>query len=123
MAIELTALWQHADNIVGGNPRDDKQIFINDQGGIADRSGLGFFKRHFSSSARMEENHATLQAFWDAIAANPKAAAEFRAGKESAINGLKGPVMKASQGKANPRLVDEIIRRLLAPAQPSAPDL
>ena len=77
MAIELTALWQHADNIVGGNPRDDKQIFINDQGGIADRSGLGFFKRHFSSSARMEENHATLQAFWDAIAANPKYQAQL----------------------------------------------
>jgi len=50
----------------------------------------------------------------DAIAANAKAAEEFRAGKESAINGLKGPVMKASKGKANPKLVDETLRRLLA---------
>ncbi len=50
----------------------------------------------------------------DAIAANAKAAAEFRAGKESAINGLKGPVMKASRGKANPRDVDATLRRLLA---------
>jgi aspartyl-tRNA(Asn)/glutamyl-tRNA(Gln) amidotransferase subunit B len=50
----------------------------------------------------------------DAIAANAKAAEEFRAGKDSAINGLKGPVMKAAKGKANPKLVDETLRRLLA---------
>ncbi len=50
----------------------------------------------------------------DAIAANPKAAEEFRAGKESAINGLKGPVMKAAKGKVNPKLVDETLRRVLA---------
>lgn len=50
----------------------------------------------------------------EAIAANAKAADEFRAGKESAINGLKGPVMKAAKGKANPKLVDETLRRVLA---------
>ena len=50
----------------------------------------------------------------DAIAANPKALAEFKAGKESAINAFKGPVMKAAKGKANPKLVDETLRRLLA---------
>jgi aspartyl-tRNA(Asn)/glutamyl-tRNA(Gln) amidotransferase subunit B len=50
----------------------------------------------------------------DAIAANAKALAEFKAGKDSAINAFKGPVMKAAKGKANPKLVDEILRRLLA---------
>jgi aspartyl-tRNA(Asn)/glutamyl-tRNA(Gln) amidotransferase subunit B len=50
----------------------------------------------------------------DAIAANAKALAEFKAGKESAINAFKGPVMKAAKGKANPKLVDETLRRLLA---------
>ncbi len=49
-----------------------------------------------------------------AIAANPKAVAEFKSGKEQAINALKGAVMKASKGRANPKLVDEIARRLLA---------
>jgi len=49
-----------------------------------------------------------------AIAENEKAAAEFRAGKESALNGLKGPVMKASRVKANPKEVDATLRRLLA---------
>ena len=50
----------------------------------------------------------------DAIAGNAKALADFKAGKDSAINGFKGPVMKASKGKANPKLVDETLRRLLA---------
>jgi len=50
----------------------------------------------------------------DAIAANPKSLADFKSGKDSAINGFKGPVMKASKGKANPKLVDETLRRLLA---------
>ncbi len=47
----------------------------------------------------------------DAIAANPRAVAEFKAGKEQAINAVKGAVMKASRGKANPKLVDETVRR------------
>ena len=45
---------------------------------------------------------------------NPKALAEFKAGKDSAINAFNGPVMKAAKGKANPKAVDETLRRLLA---------
>ncbi|MEO6244696.1 MAG: Asp-tRNA(Asn)/Glu-tRNA(Gln) amidotransferase subunit GatB, partial [Opitutaceae bacterium] len=33
----------------------------------------------------------------DSIAANPKALAEFKAGKDSAINAFKGPIMKAAK--------------------------
>jgi aspartyl-tRNA(Asn)/glutamyl-tRNA(Gln) amidotransferase subunit B len=51
-----------------------------------------------------------------AIAANPAAVADFKAGKEIAINSLKGFVMKQSKGKANPRGVDEIMRKVLAEA-------
>jgi len=43
-----------------------------------------------------------------------KSLAEFRAGNAKAINALKGPIMKRTQGKANPALVDEILRRVLA---------
>ncbi|MDB6126265.1 MAG: glutamyl-tRNA(Gln) amidotransferase, subunit, partial [Verrucomicrobia bacterium] len=50
----------------------------------------------------------------EAIAANSKAVAEFKAGKESAINAFKGPVMKAAKGKADPKLVDLTLRKLLA---------
>jgi aspartyl-tRNA(Asn)/glutamyl-tRNA(Gln) amidotransferase subunit B len=48
------------------------------------------------------------------IEANPKAVAEFRAGKTASINFLKGQVMKLSQGKANPSVVNEILERLLS---------
>jgi len=51
-----------------------------------------------------------------AIGENPKAFADFKAGKESAINGFKGSVMRAAKGKADPKLVDETLRRLLAQA-------
>ena len=50
----------------------------------------------------------------EAIASNAKAREEFLGGKESALNAFKGPVMKAARGKANPKLVDETLRRLLA---------
>ena len=49
----------------------------------------------------------------EAIAANPKAVEEFRAGKEKALNALAGQVMKASKGKANPAQVQEILKQKL----------
>jgi aspartyl-tRNA(Asn)/glutamyl-tRNA(Gln) amidotransferase subunit B len=49
----------------------------------------------------------------DVIAANPRSAQDFKAGKVAALNFLKGQVMKASKGKANPNLVGEILERKL----------
>jgi aspartyl-tRNA(Asn)/glutamyl-tRNA(Gln) amidotransferase subunit B len=49
-----------------------------------------------------------------AIAANPKSVADFKSGKMGAINALKGFVMKQSQGKANPKVVDEILLKKLS---------
>jgi aspartyl/glutamyl-tRNA(Asn/Gln) amidotransferase subunit B (EC 6.3.5.-) len=40
--------------------------------------------------------------------------ADYRAGKEKALMSIVGQVMKASQGKANPQQVNEIIRQRLA---------
>ncbi len=45
----------------------------------------------------------------EAIAANEKAAAEVRAGKEKAIGALVGHVMKASGGQADPKLAREVL--------------
>jgi aspartyl-tRNA(Asn)/glutamyl-tRNA(Gln) amidotransferase subunit B len=49
----------------------------------------------------------------EAIVANPKSVADFKGGKENAINAMKGFVMKQSKGRANPKLVDELLRRKL----------
>ena len=47
------------------------------------------------------------------LAANPKLVDDYRGGKEKAFNSLVGQVMKATQGKANPVQVNEILRRKL----------
>ena len=79
-------------------------------GVIADRRGL---KAAPTDAGELEQ--------WcrDAIAANPKALADFKSGKDSAINGFKGAVMKAAKGKANPKLVDETLRQLLRGQAPT----
>jgi aspartyl-tRNA(Asn)/glutamyl-tRNA(Gln) amidotransferase subunit B len=48
------------------------------------------------------------------IAANAKSVHEYRAGKDKAFNALVGQVMKASQGKANPAQLGELLRKLLS---------
>ncbi len=56
-----------------------------------------------------------LEAFCDqAIAANPKSVADFKAGKQNAVNALKGQVMKLSKGTANPQLVGDILVKKLS---------
>jgi aspartyl-tRNA(Asn)/glutamyl-tRNA(Gln) amidotransferase subunit B len=47
------------------------------------------------------------------LAANAKSVEEFRAGKEKALNALVGQVMKATQGKANPQQVTDLLRAKL----------
>jgi len=45
------------------------------------------------------------------LAANPKQAEQFRSGDQKVVGWLVGQVMKASGGKANPKLVNEILRK------------
>jgi aspartyl-tRNA(Asn)/glutamyl-tRNA(Gln) amidotransferase subunit B len=49
----------------------------------------------------------------EAIAASAAAVAQFKSGKTNAIGFLVGQVMKQTGGKANPKLVNEILRRKL----------
>jgi len=49
----------------------------------------------------------------EVLAKNPKQVEDYRAGKEKAFNSLVGQVMKATQGKANPAQVNELLRRKL----------
>ena len=47
------------------------------------------------------------------IAANPKQAEQYRAGKKTVIGFFVGQVMKASKGQANPQLVNEVLTKKL----------
>jgi aspartyl-tRNA(Asn)/glutamyl-tRNA(Gln) amidotransferase subunit B len=56
-----------------------------------------------------------IAAFVDeVIAANADGVASFKAGKENVLKFLVGQVMKASRGKANPVLVESLLREKLA---------
>jgi aspartyl-tRNA(Asn)/glutamyl-tRNA(Gln) amidotransferase subunit B len=48
-----------------------------------------------------------------AISDNPGPVAEYRGGKEQALNFLVGQVMRFSRGKANPKLAAEALRQAL----------
>jgi aspartyl-tRNA(Asn)/glutamyl-tRNA(Gln) amidotransferase subunit B len=47
------------------------------------------------------------------IAASPKQLEQYRAGKETLFGFFVGQTMKASQGKANPKLVNELLKKQL----------
>jgi len=49
----------------------------------------------------------------EVLAQNPKVVADFRAGKDKALGFLVGQVMKATRGKANPELVNSLLREKL----------
>ena len=48
------------------------------------------------------------------LAENAEAEADFKAGKQNAMGFLVGQVMKASKGQANPKMVNEILRKKLS---------
>ncbi len=49
----------------------------------------------------------------EVLDANPKPVADYRAGNERTFGFFVGQVMKATHGKANPRLVNELLRTML----------
>jgi aspartyl-tRNA(Asn)/glutamyl-tRNA(Gln) amidotransferase subunit B len=48
------------------------------------------------------------------IEANPAQLADYRGGKEKLFGFFVGQVMKATQGKANPQLVNDMLKKMLA---------
>jgi aspartyl-tRNA(Asn)/glutamyl-tRNA(Gln) amidotransferase subunit B len=47
------------------------------------------------------------------IKSYPKQVAEFKAGKEPVLQFLKGMVMKATEGSADPKVVEKLLREKL----------
>ncbi|MFY9886535.1 MAG: Asp-tRNA(Asn)/Glu-tRNA(Gln) amidotransferase subunit GatB [Candidatus Cybelea sp.] len=71
---------------------------------IVEREGL----------AQTSDPAAIEQFVNDVLAAHPDVAADYRAGKSNVIGFLVGQVMKASRGKADPALVNELVRAKLS---------
>ena len=47
------------------------------------------------------------------LAAHPQQVSDYRAGKDKVFGFFVGQVMKATQGKASPQMVNEILRKKL----------
>lgn len=91
------------------------ELWSNPRGSGDALAALAAIDREIEARGFKQTNDAgALEAAVDtAIAANAKSVAEFRAGKEKALNAIIGQVMKATGGQANPGQVTEILRRKL----------
>jgi aspartyl-tRNA(Asn)/glutamyl-tRNA(Gln) amidotransferase subunit B len=65
--------------------------------------------------AQIDDEAALLQLIGDVLATNADAVSQYRGGKASAFGFLVGQVMKAATGRANPRRVNELLRKTLGP--------
>ena len=108
-AAMLTVLIKRiADKTISG--KIAKEIFVDlwtgegtDVDSIIDKKGL----KQITDTGAIE---AMIQ---EVVDNNPNQVEQFRAGKEKLIGFFVGQVMKASQGKANPAQVNEILMKLL----------
>ncbi len=103
-----------------------KLVAVIERGEISGKQGKEVFAEMFATGKppqtiiaekgmKQESDTGAIEALCDqVIEANPKVVADYRAGKVSSINFLKGQVMKLSQGKANPGMVGEVLARKLA---------
>ena len=68
-----------------------------------------------SMGLKQMNDTGALEAIIDEVlAAHPKNVEEFKAGNAKALNGLVGPIMKASKGKANPAQVNALLLKKLS---------
>jgi aspartyl-tRNA(Asn)/glutamyl-tRNA(Gln) amidotransferase subunit B len=103
----------------------DELVNLIESGKISSKQGKDVFAEMFASGKgagsivkekgiEQLSDTSAIEAFCDqVIAANPKPAADFKAGNTASLNFLKGQVMKLSKGKANPQLAGEILERKL----------
>ena len=92
-----------------------KEVFLE----LFDKKQAGKTSRELAKEMNLiqENDSSALEAIVDKILESPEtktAQEEFRAGKEKVLGFLVGQVMKESKGKANPSVVQEILRKKLA---------
>jgi len=69
-----------------------------------------------SRGLRQITDSGAIEAVIDAImAANPKQLADYRSGKDKLFGFFVGQAMKATDGKANPALLNDLLKTKLAP--------
>ncbi|MBR5857611.1 MAG: Asp-tRNA(Asn)/Glu-tRNA(Gln) amidotransferase GatCAB subunit B, partial [Phascolarctobacterium sp.] len=62
---------------------------------------------------QVSDEGAIIKLVEETIAENPQSVADFKAGKDRAIGFLVGQIMKKSKGKANPGMVQAMLKEKL----------
>ncbi|HUP97520.1 MAG TPA: Asp-tRNA(Asn)/Glu-tRNA(Gln) amidotransferase subunit GatB [Usitatibacter sp.] len=108
-AVALASLLERVlDATISGKAAKEVLLAMADGAGDADAVIAAKGLRQITDMGALEE------AVDQVLAANAKQVEDYRAGKEKAFNSLVGQVMKATQGKANPAQVGEILKGKLA---------
>ena len=98
-----------ADNTISGKIAKDVLEFMFESGrdaaGIVAEKGL----KQVSDSGAIEGEIDKV------IAANPDKVAEFQGGKDKVLGWFVGQIMQATKGKANPQMVNQLLREKLKP--------
>jgi len=63
--------------------------------------------------AQVGDTAALSAAVQEGLAANPDAVSQYRAGRTNAFGFLVGQAMKAMKGKANPKVINELLKNAL----------
>jgi aspartyl-tRNA(Asn)/glutamyl-tRNA(Gln) amidotransferase subunit B len=66
-----------------------------------------------SGLSQISDSDAIQSAIEEAIRANAQAVKDFQAGKETAIKFLVGQIMRSTRGRANPQIVNELLKKRL----------
>ena len=63
---------------------------------------------------QITDEGALVKAITEIMAANPNQLAQYRGGKDKLFGFFVGQVMKVTQGKANPQLLNDLLKKMLA---------
>jgi aspartyl-tRNA(Asn)/glutamyl-tRNA(Gln) amidotransferase subunit B len=100
-------------------------IALVEQGTVSSTIAKDVFEKMWSSGlqasaiveaeglAQINDTSALAAAVSDVIAAQPDTVAQYRAGQTKVLGFLVGQVMKATGGKASPKIVNELLRQAL----------
>ena len=114
---------------IASSPQDAQRlaglIALIETGAISGSMAKDVFEKMYASNrtadaivaaeglAQIDDESQIAAIIAEVLAAHPDAAGQYRAGKTTTFGFLVGKVMKAAGGKANPRLVNELLKRAL----------
>jgi aspartyl-tRNA(Asn)/glutamyl-tRNA(Gln) amidotransferase subunit B len=102
-----------------------QMLKLIDEGLISGKIAKSVFEEMYRTGKKAEEivkekgwvqvtdTSAIEKAVDEILAKNPKEVEEYKKGKEKVFGFFVGQVMKATQGKANPQLVNELLKKKL----------